>query len=820
METAEAYNSKTTPDKKGLIKIAGNFMRGRFSPKNVLLMGTSAGLAALLNGCVNLDQPNPNKSTKNNQKVNSQPIIPPSCNPEEFIKTHNYTAPVSTGGSKEDSIPVTIGDEIVAVSGREAGIPDYMFDVVSGIRNKLDQCQEITPEQEKQIKDFNASRQPTGLMVTSEGLVSQNKSLIRNETPTGKINIDPKVLNLMEKTITESGLENVIHGVIVRDLNDPIFKASADSPYGKIISQNGLARSSALIKMDFDSEKNVYVLNIYLANTAIGEQIVRHELGHALDFIRYLRQYPNELSDYINGDGFPDSLFENYYHERFKNYMPAIPSDGLAPFISIFEAQIVMGKSMKLGETLWPNFLASLKAPIDGMTPWYIPKDKLPEAINQLENGIYKDAVEWFIKGLDEETKQGKIRTTGNGFSEETLGKYLMYLYYFNPDKLKAEFPDQFSLIEKETLATEAVSRGEEWAEISALRNSDRNKAFATDPETVTAQERLIKLLNNSNAKQSPVSLTSETTPATSASKQESKIIPAHTVEETKEFMQDLDSKIQEIKGLREERIGEITPSPILDEISNRVKEDLARVEKIQKTDGTYTLDQMSFANYIYYEYSNTPPAKDANFPKPQIIIDPEIEDGEIISQEISSFLDLLPDSGFVGRIFYEKRGDIKKYLDEDLVEDAYAITNKDGPSDIHIRANPEFINRFVPDQVRSDKKWAKKELLETFIHELAHIISPRYKQLTSLAGMISLILKDTRIWNEQNSYDGKIIRPINEEEGDAWLLARLFTNNPNIASTSEMVQKKKDFARDWLSTAFGEPVDLYTLGRRSGITN
>lgn len=348
-----------------------------------------------------------------------------------------------------------------------------------------------------QIQAIDSSQSDNTQFLASQGIAIQERkaeassSLIRNEASNGPLHIDLEVLNLMDRNIRESGLSSVIGGIIVRDMNDPIFTPS--EIYGPLISGKGLNKFSAGVVMEKNKD-GIYELNIYIANTVTSSQTVLHEIGHLPDWIVYLKKYPNNLPEGIKKLDLGSKEIEDVYHNRFIEYLQQIPSGELKPFSAPYEKQIVMGKSIELGSRFWPNFLTNING-LDNAYKFAIPRSKLTEVASKTKPGLSKMALDWYIQNLEQEEAKGKKRITEDSFSEETWGRFLFLSYYQNKEMLRKQFPDQFNDIERDILNTESRCRMEEWADIWALRVLNRENAVKIDKQTVEAQEKIISLL-------------------------------------------------------------------------------------------------------------------------------------------------------------------------------------------------------------------------------------------------------------------------------------------------------------------------------------
>lgn len=330
-------------------------------------------------------------------------------------------------------------------------------------------------------------------------------------------------------------------------------------------------------------------------------------------------------------------------------------------------------------------------------------------------------------------------------------------------------------------------------------------------------------------------------------------IIPEVSVEQTVEFLQDLQKKVDKIYGLRQNWIGRyivqegdnlwniaqkhetsverllylnsdiedpdtifpgqeltvtkaIVPSPFLGEIFQRLESDQQRLQNLIDSGQSGDLEAKMAAMEII-EYWNAAPGEGEDVPEPEIVVEPKAERGDWIKSQLEEMISLIPN---FGRIVW--RIEIKPTGEWGHPEGTYSY--KDKGATIHIYDKGWF-----------GRPWVKDSLLDKFAHgalgHAASIYSEGYNlRFLTPAEIIELVNEDTIIWDEMNEIsllEGHR-RKIDEEEGNASQVQYSLYQDQGIIGDGELAQRRLDYFAKLYSKTFGVKITIPELGRKLGI--
>lgn len=286
------------------------------------------------------------------------------------------------------------------------------------------------------------------------------------------------------------------------------------------------------------------------------------------------------------------------------------------------------------------------------------------------------------------------------------------------------------------------------------------------------------------------------------------------SVEQTVEFLQDLQSKVDEIFLLKDFSITTGTPGsvekgdsrqglivryPVLGKVFGQVETDLAKLQTFIDSGKQNSLEARETAKEIM-EYWNTAPGENEPVKEPEIIVNPEVENSEWIIGNIRELLSFLPNSGRVVETIYIMPEGGRSNCN----------TYKDHGAHIYIHEYPKELARF----------------LGIVLHELSHgaeLYSKGYNlRFFTPTELIDLVLEDARIWKmEYQTHQGPVPN-INEREWNAWFASDFMANwvgrgEPAAFRTLELYEARLRFVNLWLSKQLGENIDVIKIGERLG---
>ncbi|MFH0936869.1 MAG: LysM peptidoglycan-binding domain-containing protein [Candidatus Daviesbacteria bacterium] len=253
-------------------------------------------------------------------------------------------------------------------------------------------------------------------------------------------------------------------------------------------------------------------------------------------------------------------------------------------------------------------------------------------------------------------------------------------------------------------------------------------------------------------------------------------------------------------------------PTPALGEKFDLVKEYHAKIQKIIRPGGNYSLEENSISGNTYYVNLNTAPGINKPFQQTQTEpIGTETAETTRVAQEIKAFINLFPNLGQIVDKFYV--GSIPKLGKDNL--DAYTYTYKDHSAEIYVSDHP-ITMREDPNK----DTWSKNMLAKALVHELFHAVSfysNGYNlNLVSLTELINFVSEATQI--QDKIYSLGLVRQSkywSEEESDATFAGEQLLSNLYKNPDSELTKARMDLLERWLSKQLGENWTLANIGEK-----
>lgn len=273
-------------------------------------------------------------------------------------------------------------------------------------------------------------------------------------------------------------------------------------------------------------------------------------------------------------------------------------------------------------------------------------------------------------------------------------------------------------------------------------------------------------------------------------------IIKEVSVEQTVEFLQGLEGKVNEIKHLRSLRVGDDPEIPTLaiGKIFARLENDVHSIQGSIDSGQNETPMAKERAREVM-GYWNVVSMEVERVKEPEILVDPATgKQGRWVEAEIKNVVDLLPNLGrAVGEI------EIVPRVPEDPLR-GRTWTYPDRPATIRLY-----------DTKEEGEQWTRESLTLAFFHELRHAIS-LYGEgyvltLLTPSEVIELVHEDTVLWDIIYRPDGgKPVFGGGEEEENAFFAESLLSSGgssigfqPNTRR-EEIVEK----ARNHLEKLYG----------------